>query len=468
MVSLPDIALWKPFIRLHLIQLAALALILPLLGFPLGKSVLAVLLLASASALIGLWLLRPLVRLITSAIRRDRRIADDLGGYVAQEWGEFEAALDELQRDLTHKTAALTQERSELTTLMSAISDAVLAVDPTGRPLFFNPRFAMLFGGNRIRENQLGLEELFRSRDVSEAFREAIRSQTTRSLTVPLYVRNSQAPRIFAIAVSPLRTGIESVAYGALATFHDITELKQAERIRIDFVANVSHELRTPMTAIKGFADTLKEDLAQGRTDSLSQCVEAISRNVGRLMEMVRDLLDLSSIENEQDAEFAKSQVSTRELTERVISHLERMRSDRRHEISAEYGASAVYAHPSRLEQVLTNLLENAIKYVPRGGKIVVSWEDRPDHVLLHVTDNGPGIPAQEQPRLFERFYRVDRARSRAGSGDVEGTGLGLAIVKHIMQRHGGWVMVASDPGKGATFTCRFPKADGKSGPVSA
>ncbi len=453
MVSLPDIALWKPFIRILLIQLAALCLLLPILGVPFTRAALIVLLFACASALIGHLLLRPLVRLITSAIRRDRRIADDLGGYIAQEWGEFEAALDELQRDLSHKTAALTQERSELSTLMSAISDAVLAVDPSGRPLFFNPRFAMLFGGTRVRENQLGLEEMLRSAEVTRAFKETIRTQQTQSLTAALYVRDSQTPKIFALSASPLRSGSEA-PYGALGIFHDITELKQAERIRIDFVANVSHELRTPMTAIKGFADTLKNDIAEGRTESLSQFSEAISRNVERLMEMVRDLLDLSSIENESD-EFSKSVVSPQEATSHALSVLQKTITERNHQIETDYGASQVLSHPQRLEQVLTNLIENAIKYTPKGGKIRITWEDRPDHVLLHVVDNGPGIPAREQPRLFERFYRVDRARSR----DIEGTGLGLAIVKHIMQRHGGWVMVASDLGKGATFTCRFPKS---------
>jgi two-component system phosphate regulon sensor histidine kinase PhoR len=456
-VSMPDLSLWKPFLRLLLIQLGSLAVLLPLLGVPLGQSALIVGIFAGLSALMGHLLLRPLVRLITSAIRRDRKIADDLGTFVAQEWGEFEAALDELQRDLSHKTAALSQERSELSTLMSAISDAVLAVDSSGRPLFFNSRFAMLFGGGRIRENQLGLEEMFRSPEVSSAFREAVRVRQTQTLTASLYVRGSQAPRSYALSVSPLLKTTEQ-AYGALGIFHDITELKQAERMRIDFVANVSHELRTPMTAIKGFADTLKEDIAQGRTDSLNQCVDAISRNVTRLMEMVRDLLDLSSIENEseKESESVKSSVATRELTERVFTALEKTRAQRRHELTASYDAATVPAHPGRLEQVVTNLVENALKYVPPGGKIQVHWEDRPDHVLLHVSDNGPGIPAEEQPRLFERFYRIDRARSR----DIEGTGLGLAIVKHIMQRHGGWVMVASEPGKGATFTCRFPKGE--------
>jgi two-component system phosphate regulon sensor histidine kinase PhoR len=234
-----------------------------------------------------------------------------------------------------------------------------------------------------------------------------------------------------------------------------VTELKRAENIRIEFVANVSHELRTPLTAIKGYTDTLREDVGHGRYDAAGKFLEVISRNVDRLMSLIGDLLDLSSLESHDGKELQKSTINTREITERVVAHLESRRAEKRHTIETRFTVEAVDADPKRLEQVLVNLIENAVKYVPASGKIVVSWESgEQNSVLLKVSDNGPGIPVEHHSRLFERFYRVDPGRSR----DSGGTGLGLAIVKHIMQRHGGSVWISSEMGKGTTFICRFPR----------
>jgi two-component system phosphate regulon sensor histidine kinase PhoR len=172
-------------------------------------------------------------------------------------------------------------------------------------------------------------------------------------------------------------------------------------------------------------------------------------------MALINDLLDLSSIESAEatGAVLRKEKVPVRELTQRAISQVQGRATEKRQRILAEFGTEAVIGDPIRVEQVLVNLLSNASKYVQPGGQIEVVWEELKEGTMLYVRDNGPGIPPDSQSRLFERFYRVDRARSR----EEGGTGLGLAIVKHIMQRHGGAAWVTSEPGKGSEFACRFP-----------
>jgi two-component system phosphate regulon sensor histidine kinase PhoR len=370
-----------------------------------------------------------------------------------EEGADLETALGRMRTDLEGKTQALSQERQELATLMGALSDAILAIDAGGNPLFFNSRFALLFGGSDFGQRRPRLGEVFRVPELLETFQQALTAGSRGECSVPLHVRSEGLLRHFVVSVAPLSS------YGAVGIFHDVTELKRAEKVRIDFVANVSHELRTPLTAIKGYADTLKADIAEGRHQSAGKFIDVITRNVERLMDLVRDLLELSSLESAEAGgagarPFVKTEIRTRELTERVLAQLDGRRGDKNHSIEVEYGASTFAADGKQAEQVLVNLLENAIKYVPRDGRIQVRWEKRPEGTFLHVADTGPGIPPEHQPRLFERFYRVDQSRGR----DSGGTGLGLAIVKHIMGLHGGAAWVISEPGRGAEFVCRFPE----------
>jgi two-component system phosphate regulon sensor histidine kinase PhoR len=362
---------------------------------------------------------------------------------------ELDREVESARSDLRAKIEALTQEREEHAILMSAINDAIVAVDRTGEPLFYNSRFALLFGGRGGIAPGRRLWELLRDPEVLEVFRQALdRDQPTAGRVFSLE-RDSER-RYFSLAVSPLRRGAGGV-YGAVGVFHDVTALKEAERIRIDFVANVSHELRTPLTAIKGYVDTLVDDAERGAPPEKS-FLEAVARNTARLMNLISDLLDLSSLESTETLQ--KSLVRTEEATGRVLHAMKGAFEAKRQRVETSYGAATVIADPKRLEQVVVNLLDNASKYTPPEGTIRVRWEPAAgDGVVFKVSDTGPGIPKEHQARLFERFYRVDKARSR----DVGGTGLGLAIVKHILQRHGGEASVESEPGKGATFSCRFP-----------
>jgi two-component system phosphate regulon sensor histidine kinase PhoR len=171
-------------------------------------------------------------------------------------------------------------------------------------------------------------------------------------------------------------------------------------------------------------------------------------------MTLIEDLLDLSSLESNEALVLTKTPVNTKDITYRVITQLEPRRLMKNLTIDARYDSEIVHCDPRRLEQVLVNLIDNAMKYGPQGGRVQLVWEKAAHAVLLRVIDNGPGIPREYQPRLFERFFRIDKARSR----EMGGTGLGLAIVKHIMQRHGGSVQVKSDIGQGTEFICEFPE----------
>jgi two-component system phosphate regulon sensor histidine kinase PhoR len=230
-----------------------------------------------------------------------------------------------------------------------------------------------------------------------------------------------------------------------------IIALKKAEKMRIEFVANVSHELRTPLTSIKGYAETLLQDLEDGRKMD-PDFLRIILKNSDRLLALINDLLDLSAIESGAD-ELHPAELDIKEITDHVALHLETLAQKKNTQIITEVHTPNVPADPKRIEQVLTNLIDNAIKYCPPQSEIRVKWTLEANEVVLRVSDNGPGIAEKYLDRLFERFYRLDKGRSR----EMGGTGLGLSIVKHIMQRHNGTVHAESILGKGTTFVCKFP-----------
>jgi two-component system phosphate regulon sensor histidine kinase PhoR len=330
---------------------------------------------------------------------------------------------------------------------MSAISEAVLAVSQERRVLFYNPQFAYLFNLKNVGPDAR-VTEVSRAPALLEAYFEALDSGHTVRREIQLSVAEDRAARVFLLSVAPLKKKHNQEVYGVVGIFYDITELKQAERIRIEFVGNVSHELRTPVTTINGYLQTLMRDVQAGRWDGAEEFLRIIGQSVDRLRKLVEDLLNLSSIESGEDLKI--SEVDVRDITEGVLKQI----PSGQHKINAHYGFLEMRADPGRLEQVVRNLVENAVRYVPGGGVIDIDWVDHPKHWELHVKDNGPGIEKKHQSRLFERFYRVEESRAR-GAG---GTGIGLSLVKHIVQRHGGKVYVRSVLGEGSEFVCEFEK----------
>lgn len=405
-----------------------------------------------------IWLAQRLVFPLGRLILKTQRLVaqqpevlskDDLTQEVFDEWADLESNIDRLKRDLAAKTQSLSMEQLELDTIMGAISDAILAVDPLGSPLFYNSRFEVLFGSEGLRRRNLKLWGIFRDPDILSTYEEALKEGRS-GATKAIPLEQNQGPRrYFALSVSVLRNQ-KGLIYGALGIFHDVTELKAAEQMRIDFVANVSHELRTPLTVIKGYADTLILDLQKEGGESLDH-LNSIARNSDRLMNLMNDLLDLSSLES--DSIIQKDPLSTEEISQRILKQLQGAFDSKNQTVKVKCVTPTVVADVQRLEQVLINLLGNANKYTPAGGEILLEWNSDGPDTILKVQDSGPGIPVEHHARLFERFYRVDKARSR----EQGGTGLGLAIVKHIMQRHEGAIWVESAPGQGSAFYCRFP-----------
>lgn len=240
---------------------------------------------------------------------------------------------------------------------------------------------------------------------------------------------------------------------GTILVFHDLTRLKQLERQREDFVANVSHELRTPLSLIKGYVETLL-DGAKENPEVADRFLKIIERNTNRLDLLIQDLLTISALESGQ-MKLDLQPVELHGLAERVFTHLHTKAEAKKVSLVNELPAFTANGDVNRLDQVLSNLVDNAIKYGRTEGRVVVGGTKLADGNLeIFVHDDGPGIPAEALDRVFERFYRVDKARSR----DQGGTGLGLSIVKHLVQAHGGEVRAESEPGKGATFFFTLPE----------
>lgn len=259
--------------------------------------------------------------------------------------------------------------------------------------------------------------------------------------------------RHFEVYGAPI-IGTNDVWKGILLVFHDITELKNLEQTRKDFVANVSHELKTPITSIKGFTETLL-DGAKEDPKSLEAFLNIIFVESERLQTLIEDLLELSKIEQHRFNLEIKSFDLTSIISE-VIRMLDFKAVDKgiTLEFNVDLQSLTIEGDPFRLKQVFINVINNAIMYTPNGGKITVSIEEKGDLILVKVADTGIGIEKQEIPRIFERFYRVDKARSRNSGG----TGLGLAIVKHLIEAHKGTISVVSELGKGSIFTISLKK----------
>jgi two-component system phosphate regulon sensor histidine kinase PhoR len=248
--------------------------------------------------------------------------------------------------------------------------------------------------------------------------------------------------------------GINNVWKGVLLVFHDITEIKKLEVMRKDFVANVSHELKTPVTSIKGFSETLL-DGAMNNQDTLEAFLSIIYKESERMQSLIQDLLDFSKIE-QQEFKLNIQDFDLYELINEVITMLDKKAKSKDIRLELQFQREELYIQGDhdRLKQVFINLISNAILYTPPRGYVIVSLFDYDKTVKIHVKDTGVGIKQEEIPRIFERFYRVDRARSR----DSGGTGLGLAIVKHLVEAHHGNISVRSTLGKGSEFIIELHK----------
>jgi two-component system phosphate regulon sensor histidine kinase PhoR len=357
---------------------------------------------------------------------------------------EESVRLDEASRAET--IAALRREATTLEAVVEALSDGVWLTDEEGVVRRTNRAMDRLLPANLSASGQRPLF-LLRSEALHQAVERAC--QEGQSTEVELRLESPQR-RVLAVRVAPLGSQRPGPS---VAVFRDLTELRRLERVRQEFVANVSHELRTPITAILGYAETLLNGALEDR-ENAPQMVEIIHRQSERLSSLVDDLLELSRLEG-REAAFGRTPLSVEAISQRAVEAVAPRAARKSISLDAEVPASLTALGDERaLEQVLLNLLDNAVKYTPEGGRVRLTARPDGDRVRLCVADSGMGIAPQHLPRLFERFYRIDPGRSR----DMGGTGLGLAIVKHLVSAMGGELQVASQPGEGSEFSVLLPQ----------
>jgi len=364
-----------------------------------------------------------------------------------QEVASLEGAIDSLHARLSAQNAATTQEAHTLTAVLDGMAEGIWVTDAVGTVVRHNDALRQMLHplGGPVGQRPYAL---LRNEALDEAVGRACRDGVSTSLELTL---GGLFPRTLAIRVSPLGGELP----GSAAVFHDVTELRRLEKVRKDFVANVSHELRTPITAIRGYAETLQSGALEDRT-AAPRMVEIIHRQSERLSELVEDLLELSRLES-REVKLRSVEVSLRDAADRAAETVRPKAATKHIQLLLDVPPELrVLGDERAVEQVLLNLLDNAVKYTPEGGDVTLRGEPQPGGCLVRVRDTGLGIEPKHLSRIFERFYRVDKGRSR----EMGGTGLGLSIVKHLVGAMDGDIKVDSRPNEGTTFTIFLPTAN--------
>ncbi len=392
---------------------------------------------------------RRAIQLVSNTFDRKVQISS------TDELGSLSRAISEIGSHLGIKIEEISKEKDYLQTILKGMMEGVLVVDGRGRILMVNDALRRLLSLASDVSDKMPLE-IIRNAELEGAIRKAIRDGENVALELDLNKSGEKTIEVNVVSIltSNRRMGEDSEGIrGVIAVFHDITRLKQLEKVRQDFVANVSHELRTPLTTIKGYAETLLDGAL--KEDQAFQFVQVIKRHTDRLTKIVEDLLMLSKIET-KEFQLKIEVISLPNFIDDIIDFVKDLAEKKKISLSRNDIPSslAVQADRSYLEQILINLLDNAVKYTPEGGRVTVSAVEKDSKdIQFSVEDNGIGIPKEDLSRIFERFYRVDKGRSK----EMGGTGLGLSIVKHLVQAHGGRVWVESQLGKGSVFYFTLP-----------
>jgi two-component system phosphate regulon sensor histidine kinase PhoR len=351
-------------------------------------------------------------------------------------------AIRQMHQQLGERFDQLRREQAETAALVESMVEGVIAADERGRIVTANPAARRMLGYEPT-DALPGLPELFRVKAAREVVDAVLEGH-------PIQDRELEMDdRVLLMNARPLPSG------GAVLVIHDLTEMRRLEAMRRDFVANVSHELKTPLTSISGYAETLLTDTLDA--DTIRRFLTTIVANARRMQRLVDNLLDLARLE----AGHWHPEPETIDIAEAAQDTWDALRNGSR-ALAVEFGveitgqAKTVLADADALRQILTNLLDNSLRYTPAGGRIVCRSRTEGTGVAISVSDNGSGIVPEHLPRIFERFYRSDPSRSR----EEGGTGLGLAIVKHLVEAHGGRVSAESGRGVGTTITCWFPNAE--------
>lgn len=367
----------------------------------------------------------------------------DLGVQSSDEIGELTRSFNYMARRLKTTVGEVQGERDKLNTLFLHMTDGVAAFTTDGRLIHMNPATENLLGVRM--QDSLTFDEMFEDLEMVGSDETAMRTFLTSEIT--------RRGRVLSVTLAPY--GALDGKGGVIAVLHDITEQRRLDDARREFVANVSHELRTPLTNIRSYTETLLDAAGDIPLDTEKQFLGVISSESERMARIVTDLLTLSRLDYGR-MELRMTRFSLSTLLHKVADAMKFTAEDSGHELTVDAPDSLpeITGDRERIEQVVVNILSNAVKYTPSGGHIrLAACEGEKNTVRITVQDDGIGIPAEDVPRLFERFYRVDKARSRAAGG----TGLGLAIAKEIVEKHGGHIELASEYGKGTTVHITLP-----------
>lgn len=365
------------------------------------------------------------------------------------EFSRLAETMNSMASQLTARIEALRSQRRQLEAILESMVEGVILVNDQFRISSMNTAARSLFAVAEL-ETRLGepraLLEVIRNSELFKLVKRTLESRVRQDGRIVIY---SNPARHMQVHGTFLEIGD---APHVLVVLNDISRLQHLEQVRKEFVANVSHELKTPITSILGFVETLK-DGALDDPDEAHRFLDIIENHSARLNAIIEDLLQLSRLEQNREA-VPRTEARAEDIVEAVRRLIDAGAAEKGIRIHETYrGNTTISVAPSLLEQALANLLDNAVKYCPDGSTVEIAFFREPGAAVFEVRDDGPGIPIQDQPRLFERFFRVDKARSRT----LGGTGLGLAIVKHIVQAHGGTVAVESTPGAGARFRVTLP-----------
>lgn len=356
---------------------------------------------------------------------------------------------DSLQEKLSNELLLVNEERDRVFAVLKSMVEGVLVIDPEERILVINPVLEKVFELEREKAVGRFFWEIIRDPDLNEMIQKALNDRVASKKEHNLLLSES----IFQIQTAPVFAKDEFL--GAVCVFHDVTKLKELERIKTEFVANVSHELKTPLTSIVGFIETLKEGAIEDKENRM-RFLEIIDEQSKKLHRLIEDLLMLSRVESGQ-AEIQIKPLDVAEMLYKLEKIFEKPMKLKNIQIKTEIKPKPfmIQADSKLFEQVFSNLIDNAVKYNKSNGEILIrAYVSHPKR-YIEVHDTGIGIPEEDMPRIFERFYRVDKSRARESGG----TGLGLSIVKHIIERHNGSIYVSSQNGRGCVFTIELPNS---------
>ncbi|MFA5275348.1 MAG: ATP-binding protein [Candidatus Omnitrophota bacterium] len=417
-----------------------------------GVSIFGILLLSlGLTFLVSMFVSRPLSEM--SAIAKSMAQGDFSKKAVVRtqdEIGELARSLNLMSEEIKDKISKVDSERVKLDLVLSSMFEGVIVIDDKERIILMNPSLRKIFFVDINPEGKKPLEVIRNTavQDIIDKIIQGRQGLATEEITV-----NIPEEKILKVNGVPIVRNNEFE--GAILVFHDITELRRLEQIRQDFVANVSHELRTPISSIKGYAETLLEGALEDK-DNAKEFINIIYQDSNRLASLINDLLDLSKIESgKMKMNFAPTDPVS--LIKRAVTVIENQAKAKSILLKIDILQSLpkIKADEIRFSQVMINLLDNAIKYSSEGATATISAKVVDNALQFDISDTGIGISEKDLPRIFERFYRVDKARSR----ELGGTGLGLSIVKHIVSAHGGQVWVKSELGFGSTFSFTIPLA---------